>query len=64
MFRFSVIFNICVIHPVHMMGCYVFTKAMTKKKKFTNLNLKSDMKPKKNWSIFSALYQTHSGDFF
>lgn len=22
------------------------------------------MKPKKNWSIFSALYQTHSGDFF
>lgn len=22
------------------------------------------MKPKKNWSIFSALYQIHSGDFF
>lgn len=46
------------------MGCYVFTKAMTKKSLQTWILKKSDMKPKKNWSIFSALYQTHSGDFF
>lgn len=47
------------------MGCYVFTMAMTKKKSLQTWILKkSDMKPKKNWSIFSALYQTHSGEFF
>lgn len=63
-FFISVIFNIFVVHPVQM-GCYVFTKAMTKIK-FTNLNLNEirHEAEKKNRSSFLALYQTHSGDFF
>lgn len=66
MFRFllfPVIFNICVIHPVKT-GMLCVYKSNDKKSLQTWILKKSDMKPKKNWSIFSALYQTHSDDFF
>lgn len=66
---YFVIFNIFVIHPVldGMVCVYKGNDKKKKKKKSLQtwiLKEKSDMKPKKNWSIFSALYQTHSGDFF
>lgn len=65
MFRFfiSITVNILVTHPV-LDGMLCVYKDKDKNSLQTwILKKKSNMKPEKNWSIFSALYQTHSGDF-
>ena len=47
------------------MGCYVFTKAMTKKSLQTWILKKIRHEAEKELEhLFSSLYQTHSGDFF
>lgn len=61
-FSFSNTFNILVTRPV-LDGMLFVYKGKDKKSLQTWILKKNNMKPKKNWSIFSALYQTHSGDF-